>query len=185
MCDAYILIIMKKLILILFIGFLMPMNKGFAQAIYKGKITDENNNPIIGATIISIIDKNKGTASDFEGGFSIKLKKSKVEITTVGYQTKIVTLLNKLNIIQLKEDLESLEEVIISASREVQQRKDIPAAIGIVSEKDIEETKAFGIEQLVNQVPGVYMSSSMAASNEQHMMAIRTSNMQPKHYSYI
>ncbi|MEX6626590.1 TonB-dependent receptor [Tenacibaculum salmonis] len=163
---------MKKLILILFIGFLMPITKGFAQTIYKGKITDKNNNPIIGATIIS--SNNKGTASDFEGGFSIKLKNSKVKITTVGYQTKIVTLLNKLNTIQLEEDLESLEEVIISASREVQKRKDIPAAIGIVSEKDIEETKAFGIEQLVNQVPGVYMSTSMAASNEQHMMAIRS-----------
>ncbi|MBE7696828.1 TonB-dependent receptor [Tenacibaculum finnmarkense] len=182
---------MKKIVLILVIAFLMPISKNFAQQknqqnqqkIYKkyqGKIIDKNNNPIVGATIISIDNKNIGTASDLNGDFSIKLtslknqKNVKVNITSVGYQTKMLTLLNKLNTIQLVEDLESLEEVIVSASREAQKRKYIPAAIGLVTEKDIEESKAFGIEQLVNQVPGVYMSTSMAASNEQHMMAIRT-----------
>ncbi|WP_233861497.1 TonB-dependent receptor [Tenacibaculum piscium] len=170
---------MKK-ILLLFIGLLVPICNVFAQKIYKGKITDENKNPIIGASIVSTIDKNIGTASDLNGDFIIKLTNSKnqknvkVTITTVGYQTKIVTLLNKLNTIQLEEDLESLEEVIVSASREAQKRKDVPASIGLITSKDLEQTKAFGIEQLVNQVPGVYMSTSASAGNEQHMMAIRT-----------
>ena len=67
---------------------------------------------------------------------------------------------------------EMLEEVIVtSASREIQKRSEVPGSISTINAKSIKETKAFGIDQLVNQVPGVYMSTSRAASNEQHFMA--------------
>ncbi|CAM1370296.1 TonB-dependent receptor [Tenacibaculum soleae] len=165
---------MKKLKIILLIGLLIPIYKGFTQVKYKGKISDKDNNPIVGAAIISTVNKNKGVATDFEGNFIIKLQNSTVQVTSVGYKTKTIKLINDFNRIILEEDQHSLDEVIVSASRELQKRTEVPGAIGIVTSKDIEETKAFGVDQLVNQVPGVYMSSSMAASNEQHMMAIRT-----------
>ncbi len=70
---------------------------------------------------------------------------------------------------------EILEEVLItSASREIQRRSDVPGSIATINTKTIEETKAFGIDQLVNQVPGVFMSTSRVASNEQHFMAVRS-----------
>ncbi len=165
---------MKKLALILFIGLLTPMLKSYAQTTYNGKVTDKNNNPIVGASVISTSNKNKGTATDFEGNFTIKLSNSTVKVTSVGFQTKEVTLTLKLNKIILEQATENLEEVVISASREIQQRSEVPGAIGVLTANQIENTKAFGIEQLVNQVPGVFMSTSKAASNEQHFMATRS-----------
>ncbi|MFZ3563576.1 TonB-dependent receptor [Tenacibaculum finnmarkense] len=170
---------MKKIVLILVIAFLMPISKNFAQQknqqnqqkIYKGKIIDKNNNPIVGATIISIDNKNIGTASDLNGAFSIKLRNPKVTITTVGYQTKMLTLLNKLNTIQLVEDLESLEEVIVSANRIEQKRLEVPAAVGVLTAKQIKESKATQIDQLLNQMTGVFMSN---LGNESHTMSIRS-----------
>ncbi len=70
---------------------------------------------------------------------------------------------------------ETLEEVLVtSASRETQRRSDVPGSIATINAKAIKETKAFGIDQLVNQVPGVFMSTSRVASNEQHFMAVRS-----------
>ena len=67
-----------------------------------------------------------------------------------------------------------LHEVVVSASREKQKRSEVPAAISVINSKKINETKAFGIDQLVNDTPGVYLSSSRANSNEQHFTAVRS-----------
>ncbi len=162
----------KHIIIILFLGFILPYNKIIAQTIFKGKVVDQNQKAIVGATIMA--SKKKGTATDIEGEFSIKLKDSNVRISAIGFQTNKINLTNKFNTIVLHENIENLEEVVVSASREVQQRKEVPAAIGVLTANQIKETKAFGIEQLVNQVPGVFMSSSKASSNEQHFMAVRS-----------
>lgn len=69
---------------------------------------------------------------------------------------------------------QQLEEIVISASREKQERKDVAAAITAISSNEIEQTKPVGLEQLVNNIPGVYMATSKAASNEQHFMAARS-----------
>lgn len=165
---------MKKIIAILVLGFISTYTNAVAQTTFKGKVTDKNQNPVVGATIVSANKSEKGTATDIEGNFSIQLKDNQVIISAVGYQEQNIQLSSEFNKIVLQESLENLEEVIVSASREIQQRKEVPAAIGVLTSKQIEETKAFGIEQLVNQVPGVFMSTSKAGSNEQHFMAVRS-----------
>ncbi len=67
-----------------------------------------------------------------------------------------------------------LQEVVVSASREKQHRNEVPAAISIIDSAKIAQTKAFGIDQLVNDTPGVYLSSSRGSSNEQHFTAVRS-----------
>lgn len=90
-------------------------------------------------------------------------------------QTKKVILSETDTIRKLTEDNIALDEVlVISASRELQKRSEVPGSISILTDLTIKETKAFGIDQLVNQVPGVYMSTSKAASNEQHFMSVRS-----------
>ena len=67
-----------------------------------------------------------------------------------------------------------LNEVVVTATRTKQKRKAIAAAISSISANEIEKVKATGLEQLVNNVPGVYMATSKASGNEQHFMATRT-----------
>lgn len=165
---------MKKFAFIICLGLLLPIFKGFSQTIYKGKVLNNQNEPIVGATVVSVENKQKGTVTDIKGSFTIKLQTSKVTVSSVGYIVKSITLSEQNNRIVLETAIENLEEVVISASREIQKRKEVPGSIGLLTAKQIEETKAFGVEQLLNQVPGVYMSTSMAASNEQHFMAIRS-----------
>lgn len=165
---------MNNKVIILIVGLIFACVNISAQKIYKGKVIDANQNPILGVSVISVKNSKKGVATDFDGNFMIKLQEPKVKISMVGFTTKVVTLTEGANTIVLQETIENLDEVIVSASREIQQRREVPASIGVLTSKQIEETKAFGIEQLVNQVPGVFMSSSKSASNEQHFMAVRS-----------
>ncbi len=147
----------------------------YAQS-FQGKIVDSSNNPILGATIIESNTLTNGVLSDDRGLFRIVLKNSReVIVSFLGYRTKRAILTNGINIIRLTSDNVALEEVFVtSASREIQKRSEVPGSITTISAKTIEETKAFGIDQLVNQIPGVFMSTSRAASNEQHFMAVRS-----------
>ncbi|NJX13964.1 TonB-dependent receptor [Tamlana crocina] len=148
---------------------------GFAQQQFSGKVVDQNNQPLAGATIQSKLNPNNAVISNVEGHFSITLKNtSAVIVKFMGFANSEILLSAQNNIIKLKESDEVLSEIVISASREVQQRKEVPASISVVNAKAIAETKAFGIDQLVNNVPGVFMSTSRAVSNEQHMMAVRS-----------
>ena len=146
----------------------------YAQTVYTGNITDQNNVPLIGADIISVADPSKGVMTDADGNFELSLNDPRVSISFVGFQTLRTPLKEKNNQIVLQETTTNLGEVVVTGNREQQKRSEVPAAIDIISERDIAETKAFGLDQLVNQVPGVFMMTSRAASNEQHMMAVRS-----------
>ncbi len=165
---------MKKTFFILLVFLSIISSTAQQKQIYKGKITDTNNTPLIGAAIIATIDSKTGTITDSDGLFQLELNSPNVTISYMGYKNRTVSLKTNFTTIILEEDIENLEGVVISASREEQRRAEVPVAITAISAKKIADTKAFGIEQLVNQVPGVFMSTSKTASNEQHFMAVRT-----------
>lgn len=165
---------MKKIIILVIA--LCIDTYSYAQGSYEGKIIDESNNPLSGATIVSSWDSTNGVMSNKDGFFTISLKNpAEVTISFLGYITKKLSLTTTFNTIRLATDNVDLEEVIVtSANREMQKRSEVPGSVASISAKTIQETKAFGIDQLVNQVPGVFMSTSRAASNEQHFMAVRS-----------
>ena len=145
-----------------------------AQTVFKGSVKS-GNVPLSGATIIAVNGEGS-TISNEKGNFEIVLKSnSKVEIQFQGYKTKQVFLnAAKSNTIELVKELSVLEEVVVSASREFQKRNEVPNAITVVGIDKINETKAIGLDQLLNDVPGVYQSTSRANSNEQHFTAVRS-----------
>jgi outer membrane receptor protein involved in Fe transport len=165
-------VIMAALWLCLSISF------GYAQNI-TGKVLTSKETPIVFANVI-VENTNIGTSTNNDGTFSLSLTPGDYKLTfsSIGYISKTQTITigktSQFISIVLVEDIEALSEVVVSASRELQKRADVPAAISAIGAKAIKETKAFGIDQLVNQVPGVYMSTSRVASNEQHFMSVRS-----------
>ncbi len=160
---------------ILSLAFIIASLCGYAQNTYSGIVINEKNEPLSGATIQSKINLKTTAITDSRGNFSIKLENSQsVIVRFIGYKMASFQLKKEENTLVLIADNELLEEVVISASREAQKRKEVPASISTITAKEIKETKAFGIDQLVNNVPGVIMSTSRAASNEQHFMSVRS-----------
>ncbi len=102
----------------------------FSQKTISGKITD-NLGPVAGANIVLQNSEAEiiGTISDFDGNFTIQAKNDnyKLTISYVGYisHTQDITLAENidLGIITLKEDSNTLEEVVITSRKRLIEQK--------------------------------------------------------------
>ena len=92
-------------------------------------------------------------------------------ISSLGYQpVTIRTGTQNTLLVNLQSNNNSLQEIVVSASRTAQKRSEAPVAIATISKQTMEDTKATRIDQLVNKVSGVNMVN---LGNEQHEMSIR------------
>ncbi|GIM60047.1 hypothetical protein CAPN008_00970 [Capnocytophaga canis] len=77
---------LKQLLTTLMLTFLaLPL---MAQVKVTGKVTDENNSPLPGATVI-IKGSAKGVATDFNGNYEIEAQVgNELEFSFMGFQTQ-------------------------------------------------------------------------------------------------
>ncbi len=101
-----------------------------------GKIVDENETPLPGASIIEEGSDN-GATTDFDGNFEIFVKKANsiLVISYVGYKTQRIAVKTPSIFVKLLPDLNSLDEVVVVGYGSVKS-KDLT---GAVSSVDIEE----------------------------------------------
>ena len=143
----------------------------FSQTItVKGVVKDKNDTALSGVAV-QVNSKNKGTLTNENGVFELKniTKGAQLTFSFLGYEPQILLAAKKMNI-TLLEDSAELDLVVISASRTVQKRKELPVAISSISAATIEEMHPTSVDQVLNQTSGVNM---VDLGNEQHMMAIR------------
>ncbi|WP_223150984.1 SusC/RagA family TonB-linked outer membrane protein [Flavobacterium ajazii] len=116
--------------------FLFVVFSSFSQQKYSGKITDANNLPLPG---VSVLEKNTTNAvtSDFDGNFEITTKGNNVILvfSYVGLKTKELKPDGKtLNVI-LESDLNELTEVVV-VGYGTQKKERVTSAIASIKEKD-------------------------------------------------
>lgn len=150
----------------------MLINLASAQNTITGKVFDrETKEPLIGVNIF-IPNTQTGVSTDSKGNFTLtsENKIDTIKISFIGYKTQTISVSgNSLNI-ALEASTASLNEIIISANREQQQRTEAPIAIHSISKLTMNETKATRLDLLLNKTPGVFM---VDLGNEQHSMSIR------------
>ncbi len=143
---------------------------GYSQTNVNGKILDAaTNQPLQGATIKDL-NNNTLVISDQNGNFSLLKKTDSIEISSIGYHTVKMRVSNPQLVIFLTPSFGNLNEVIVSGSRELQKRTEVPVAINVISKTQINDAKATRLDMLINKVPGVFM---VDLGNEQHSMSIR------------
>lgn len=112
--------------------------------IVKGKVTDNKNNPILGVNV-AINTLQKGTTTNVRGEYELAIEDKKnliIEFSYIGFnkqERKINSGNNKIVIlnINLEPTFDSLDEVIISSSRNSEFLSEIPASITVVNSKNI------------------------------------------------
>lgn len=144
-----------------------------SQNIYQGKILDQQTKePLIGAAAC-ISKTTNGALTDAAGGFRVNsdLSNDTLEVRYPGYANeKFRVYTDQINIILLTPSATKMDEVVVTASREIQQRSEVPMAISKISFATIDDTKPVLISELMNKVSGVTM---LNLNNEQHGMGIR------------
>lgn len=81
----------------------------------KGKVLDENNQPLPGANI-KVKGTTIGATSDFDGNYSITIpnNSSKLEFSYIGFVTQTLPITNSTLNVFLKESNQTLDEVVIT-----------------------------------------------------------------------
>lgn len=142
------------------------------QITIKGRVIDAATKEALIGVVIYIPGTKAGTVTDVNGSFIIQSEEKidSIRISYIGYNTQVLAVSEKSLTIPLEQSTVSLNEVVVSASREAQPRTEAPVSMSIISRKELQETKATNLHQVLNKAAGVYMAD---LGNEQHSMAIR------------
>jgi TonB-linked SusC/RagA family outer membrane protein len=123
-----------------------------------GKVTDENGNLLIGASV-KVKNSNKGTTTNNDGVFVLKgvNDDATLEISFVGFETYSVAVNNKTSIIaSLKIKPESLNEVVINKGYYTEKQRFSVGNVGKITAKDIEKQPvANPLLALQGRIPGI------------------------------
>lgn len=76
----------------------------------------------------------------------------------------------------------NMDEVVVTSSRMQTKKIETPVAISKLTEKQINETKATAVYELINKTPGVMMAN---LGNEQHSMSIRQPMTTNAYFLYL
>jgi len=147
----------------------------FGQTSINGIVTDEiSSSPIAGVNVL-VKGSNTGTATDFDGNYSINLKKGDIlSFSYVGYKTQQVTLGDQtsLNIV-LIEDTSSLDEIVVIGYGSV-KKEDLTGAADLVTSEDFNQGPVLSPQQLiVGKIAGVSVTSSSGSPGDGQSIRIR------------
>ena len=166
---------MKRLSMILASLFLF-VGMALAQTTVKGTVvTYEENEPIIGATIQVVGADNIGTITDMNGQFSLEVPagKNTLKITYVGMEPLEVAVSSKPLRIQLRNDAQSLDEVVVVAYG-TQKKTSLTGAIQEVKSEEILLRPTSSVASaLEGTVTGVQVNSTYGAPGQDPDIRIR------------
>ena len=109
-----------------FIMLLLVSSSIFAQKQVTGKITDANNQPVIGATVI-VKGSNMATQTNNDGSFSISVPNDNavLVVSSIGFDTQEISVAGQSNLtIGMRAATSSLNEVVVTGYT-TQRKKDI------------------------------------------------------------
>ncbi len=146
----------------------------FQEQHVSGKVVTVDKEPIPG---VNIIQKGTtiGTVTDAEGNFSLQAPASAVLIfSAIGFETKEVPIGNQRIInVELREDLTSLEEVVVTGYGE-QKRSNLTGALSSVKGDQLENKSQLRLDQaLQGMAAGVTVARNGGAPGERPTIHIR------------
>ena len=139
-----------------------------AQTIVTGKITDSKGEPLVGTSVV-VVGTSTGVSADLDGMYRLETSSKppfKVEFSFIGYNSKVldVTTGNAKIDVVLDENISTLDEIIVSASRRAEKVQEAPASVSVISAKTMQAASSAvdPIRELIN-VPGVQIQQQSAA----------------------
>lgn len=162
----------KQLLLLLFSLFAVV---GYARTV-TGVVTSEADKlPVIGATVM-VEGTNTGTATDFDGKYTINAGDNDVLVFSyVGMETANVKVNGRDVInVELKENSQVLDEVVVTAMGQTQEKKKLNFAVQSLDSDDVTagQTANFA-NSLQGKVAGLQVSQGGSSPNASTQLIIR------------
>jgi len=142
---------------------LMIMNTAFAQYTFEGKVVDESQEPIIGASVV--YGNKQGTFTNAEGQFSFEYDKpdQEVKVSYVGFQTLTKTI-SASETITIQLDVSPNDDTDHFISPVVIQYKKFPISFSYLNKDEIEDQNlGQDVPFLLDQLTSVVTTSDAGA----------------------
>lgn len=141
----------------------------------SGKVTDENGEPLPGASILEKGTTN-GTSSDVDGNFSLSVtgQNSVLVFSFIGYASKEVPVGSQTNFnIQLEPDMRTLNEVVVVGYGTV-KKSDLTGAVSSVKGEELTAYPAIdAVQSLQGRAAGVNITANNGAPGSTMKIRIR------------
>ncbi len=162
----------KQLLLLLFSLFAVM---GYARTV-TGVVTSEaDKQPVIGATVM-VQGTSTGTATDFDGKYTINAGDNDVLVFSyVGMETSNIKVNGRDVInVELKENSQVLDEVVVTAMGQTQEKKKLNFAVQSLDSDDVTagQTANFA-NSLQGKVAGLQVSQGGSSPNASTQLIIR------------
>lgn len=141
---------------------LLCANTGYAQMLdIKGVVLDSNDDPLTGATVSAVGQKNKTTVTDIDGNFSIKVKAGTVlQFRYIGckpfnFQVKNANPLT----IHLEDESNMLDEVVVTAMGISREARSLSYARQAVDTESMTEARGTSLmDMLAGKAAGMQVT---------------------------
>jgi len=166
--------VMKNLFLFIVL-FIFSVVAAFGQGTVRGKITDENGETVIGATIVLKSNPTFGTITDFDGNYSLKITESTPQtlvISYISYKTQEFevnpiggqVIVKNLSLLSSSQEIGEVE-IVAKMSREKdaymeKMKMNSATTIDYISTETIKKTGDSYVVAAVARVSGVSTTSS-------------------------
>ncbi len=165
---------MKRLLFVLLLIVASSLSV-LAQRTISGKVTDANNEPLIGATIVAE-GTSAGTATDVDGGFTLNIPDgvTSLLVSYTGFSAKRVPLsTSNVYNITLESDVTVLQDVVVIGYGTA-SRKELTGSVSKVSGETIGRLPVTGVDQaLQGQAAGVQVTTASGTPGSSVAIRVR------------
>ncbi len=165
---------MKKLSLVLGL-WLFAIGSILAQQTLTGKVTDQQGDPLLGASIL-VKGTSSGTVTDIDGNFTLKVPEdaNTLVVSYTGFNTQEITIGNRTNFDITMEEGVTLTEAVVTALGIQREEKSLGYAVQQVDGKEIAETRETNIINSLNgKVAGVQIQGAPSTLGGSSRITIR------------
>ena len=168
-----------RLCMLLAAFFLIRPPLSFSQTFtLKGTVKDASGNPVSGASVL-VKSTKQGTSTADNGTFSINLSSStaEIEITSVGFKNKTITLNGETSIdVVLEESKSQLNEVVV-VGYGTQKKSDITGAISSIRNKEFKDQPVSNVAQSIQgKVAGILVTTPSGTPGAGLLVSVRGAN---------
>ncbi|MEZ4987562.1 MAG: carboxypeptidase-like regulatory domain-containing protein [Saprospiraceae bacterium] len=154
-----------SLLFCLFIGI---FSMGYAQKTITGTVSDEDNEPLIGATVL-VKGATVGTVTDFDGNYEIRVPDNAATLvfSYVGFATLEVAIDGRSKIDVTLGTGQLLDEVVIVGSRAAGRTKlESTVAVDVLDAQQlVRATPQTNVNQMLNYVAPSFTSNTQTISD--------------------
>ena len=138
-----------------------------------GTVTDDQGEPIIGASVVEKGNPQNGTITNVDGQFTLRVNVgTPVIVSYIGYLQQEMKAHNGM-VVRLQEDAQTLNDVVVIGYG-VQKKSVVTASIAKVSAEDLEgKTRLRAEDALKGMAAGVSVTSASGQPGSKSLIRIR------------